>query len=184
MPNLMRLPPRAGRGLVHLVVDTPRGSRNKYKFDPDRGLFALSRVLPEGMHFPCDFGSIPGTLGEDGDALDAVVVVDVPSFVGCLMTVRPVGVIAAEQTEKRRTIRNDRLIAVAITPANKSTVRRLGDLPKIKLDELDHFFMNYNRAHGRIFRPIGRLGPAAAERALKHAIHRHDTQRSLRQPQR
>ena len=177
MLHPMGLPARAGRGLVNLVVDTPRGSRNKYKFDPDRGLFALSRVLPEGMHFPCDFGSIPGTLGEDGDALDAVAVVEAPSFVGCLMTVRFVGVIAAEQTEKRRTIRNDRLIAVAITAVNKSTVRRIGDLPKTKVDELEHFFVNYNRAHGRVFKPIGRLGPAAAERLLENAIHRYETAR-------
>jgi inorganic pyrophosphatase len=173
MPDPMQVPARAGRGLVHLVVDTPLGSRNKYKFDPDRGVFALSRVLPDGMHFPCDFGSIPGTLGEDGDALDAIVLVDAPSFVGCLMTVRFVGVIAASQTEKHRTIRNDRLVAVAITPANKSAIRRISDLPKGKLDELECFFVNYNRVQGRIFKPIGRLGPAAAERALVNAIHRH-----------
>jgi inorganic pyrophosphatase len=66
------------------------------------------------------------------------------------------------------------IIAVAITPVNKPTVRRIRDLPKFKLDELEHFFVNYNRVHGRIFKPLGRLGPAAAERMLVHAIHRQD----------
>jgi len=61
------IPARAGRGLFHVVVDTPRGSRNKYKFATDSHCFALSRVLPEGMHFPYDFGSIPQTKAADGD---------------------------------------------------------------------------------------------------------------------
>jgi inorganic pyrophosphatase len=168
-----KIPSGAGRGLVHMVVDTPRGSRNKYKFDVDLGLFKLSRVLPEGMHFPYDFGFIPGTAGDDGDALDVVAITDTPSFVGCLMSVRLIGVIAAKQTEKRNTIRNDRLLAVPITPVNKSTIRRIQDLPAAELGELEHFFASYNEIQGRRFEPVGRLGPRAAERLVTSGIRLH-----------
>jgi hypothetical protein len=91
-------------------------SRNKYKFGVDLGLSKLSRVLPEGLHFPYDFGFIPGTSGDDGDALDVVAITDTPSFVGCLMSVRLIGVIAAKQTGKRNTVRSDRFRGFASRP--------------------------------------------------------------------
>src|SRR5580698_4413758 len=126
----MSLPPRSGRELVHVIVDTPKGSSNKYKYDAQLRLFKLSRVMPLGLHFPCDFGAIPGTAAADGDALDVAVIADHPSFTGCLLTVRLLGVLEAQQTEKRRTIRNDRLVAVPETPVNKPEVRQLRDLPR------------------------------------------------------
>ncbi|HEX2492805.1 MAG TPA: inorganic diphosphatase [Steroidobacter sp.] len=161
------IPTCAADGLVHVIIDTPQGSRNKYKYDDELRCFTVSRVLPIGMCFPHDFGSIPGTVGADGDPLDALVLVDTPSFVGCLMKVRLVGVIEAEQTEKRRTLRNDRLIAVAETPVNKPVIKHVNEVPKVVLDELEQFFINYNRIHGREFKPIGRRGSQAAERLLR-----------------
>ena len=169
----MRQPARAGRGLTHVVVDTPRGSRNKFKFDEARQLFKLSRTLPDGMHFPYDFGSIPGTLGDDGDALDVVVLIDAPTFVGCLLTVRLIGVITALQTEARHKIRNDRLVAVPVTPVNVPRLRRLADLSAPALAELEYFFIHYNRVEGRIFTPLTRQGARAAERLLDDAIQRY-----------
>ena len=176
----MNLPARTDGGLVHVIVDTAQGSRNKYKYDPALGVFKLSRILPSGMNFPFDFGSIPGTVAADGDALDVMVLTQTPSFVGCLMTVRLIGVIEAEQTEKRRTLRNDRLLAVVQTPVNSPTVRQLRDLPKIMVDELEQFFVNYNRAQGRQFRPIGRRGPQAAQKLLDAGIRQFDRQHSKR----
>lgn len=173
----MSLPARAARGLVHVIIDTPRGSGNKYKYDADYRIFKLSRILPLGMHFPYDFGSIPGTAAADGDALDVVLIAEHPSFVGCLMTVRLIGVLEAEQTEKRRTIRNDRLLAVAQTEVNTPNIREIHALPKTTLDHLEAFFVGYNRAHGRQFRPIGRRGPQAAERLLTAAIRLFEQQR-------
>lgn len=165
-------PARARGGLVHVVVDTPKGSANKYKFDVDLQAFKLSRVLPLGAHFPFDFGFIPGTVADDGDALDVILIVNVPSFVGCLMKARLIGVVTAEQREQRRTIRNDRLIAVPVTPVNKPKVRRIDDLPTQQLDELESFFINYNKLQGRQFSPLGRRGPEAAERLLRAGIQR------------
>jgi inorganic pyrophosphatase len=157
---------------VHVVVDTPKGSTNKYKFDVDLQSFKLSRVLPLGAHFPFDFGFIPRTAAEDGDALDVILIVDAPSIVGCLMEARLIGVLTAEQREQRRTIRNDRLVAVPVTPVNKPTIRRIGDLPHRQLDELESFFINYNKIQGRQFSPLGRRGPEAAERLLRAGIQR------------
>lgn len=160
------VPTHAANGLVHVVIDTPQGSRNKYKYDKELRCFKVSRVLPIGMCFPHDFGSIPCTAGADGDPLDALVLVETPSFVGCLMNVHLIGVIEAEQIEKRRTLRNDRLIAVMETPVNKPIIKELKAVPKATLDELEQFFIQYNRVHGRVFKPIGRRGPQAAERLL------------------
>ena len=86
-------------GDVNVVIDRPQGSREKFKYDEKLGLFKLSKVLPAGEAFPYDFGYIPGTQGEDGDPLDALVLLDEPVFVGCLLVARLVGVIEAEQTE-------------------------------------------------------------------------------------
>jgi inorganic pyrophosphatase len=168
------LPARSGHGLVHVVIDTPQGSTQKYKYDPRLGLFKLSRVLPRGMQFPYDFGSVPSTVAADGDALDVMVLADSPSFVGCLMSIRLIGVIEARQTEKGKTIRNDRLLGVAQTPVNNPPVTRLQDVEPETIEALEHFFVNYNRAHGREFKPLRRSGPQVAERLLKDAIRSHD----------
>jgi inorganic pyrophosphatase len=81
-----RIPPRDGKTrLVNVVIDAPRGSPNKFKFDEELGCFKLRRILPAGQSFPYDFGSIPGTKGQDGDALDVLVVMDEPAFPGCLL---------------------------------------------------------------------------------------------------
>lgn len=165
------IPPRESKTkLVHVIIDTPRGSRNKFKFDETLGCFKLSRILPAGHVFPCDFGSIPGTRGEDGDALDVVIIMDEPAFPGCLITARLIGVIVACQTEKGRTISNDRLIGVPHTPVNKPTIRELSDLGTAQLDEIEHFFISYNAAQNRRFTPSHRLGAAQADRILRRAI--------------
>ena len=155
---------------INVVIDTPKGSRNKYKYDEDLGIFRISRVLPAGMQFPYDFGSVPRTLAEDGDALDVLVITDAPTFPGCLVTVRLIGVIRATQTQKRKTVRNDRLIAVIETAVNRSKLRSLRDVGSDQLREIEQFFVSYNRVHKRTFSPKGRLGPEAAETLLKKAM--------------
>ena len=166
--NIPPLDPRTR--LVNVIIDTPRGSRNKFKFDEKLGCFKLSRILPAGHVFPYDFGSIPGTRGEDGDALDVLVVMDEPAFPGCLITVRLIGVIVAAQTEKGRTISNDRLIGVPQTIVNKPTIRKLSDIGTTRLEQIEHFFVSYNAAQNRRFEPLRRLGAAQAERLLRRAI--------------
>src|SRR5436190_20703711 len=100
---------------IDIIIETPKGSAEKYDYDPDLHLFKLKKILPEGMVFPYDFGFIPGTKGEDGDPLDIIVISEFHSFPGCIIKGKIIGGIKAEQSEKKRSdkmIRNDRFIAV------------------------------------------------------------------------
>src|ERR1700723_3866498 len=111
MANLSSLPNQLDTktNVCRAIIETPKGSRNKFDYDSDSGLFQLGGLLPEGMMFPFDFGFIPSTLGQDGDPLDVMVLMDAPAHVGCLLGVRIIGVITAEQTQDDETEGNDRL---------------------------------------------------------------------------
>jgi inorganic pyrophosphatase len=167
----------ADSGLVNVIVETPAGSRNKYKFDERLGLFRLHKVLPVGAAFPFDFGFVPGTAADDGDPLDVVILGEEPTFPGGLVTVRVLGVVEAKQTEKGRTIRNDRLIATAETPKIKPRERTLRDVPAKLLEQIEQFFVAYNRAEGRVFVPLGRRGARAASLTIDQAIARYPAAR-------
>src|SRR5258706_1658883 len=101
------------KSVCRAIIESPKGFRNKFNYDPDSGLFKLAGLLPEGMMFPFDFGFVPSTLGEDGDPLDVLVLMDAPAHVGCQVDIRIVGVIAAKQRERKKTEHNDRLLARA-----------------------------------------------------------------------
>ena len=162
-------------GLVRVVVDTPKGSRNKYKYDETLGLYRLSKVLPLGLAFPYDFGFIPSTRAADGDPLDVLVLGEDALFPGCLVTVRLVGVLQAEQTEHGKTFRNDRLLGTIETVCQPS-----GDPDLSRPEALSTwtrssaFFITYNHLEGRHFTPIGRHGPARAEQLLADGIRQFD----------
>src|SRR4051812_22924811 len=147
---------------LNVVIETPKGCRNKYGFDFELGTYRLKGVLPTGSVFPFDFGSIPGTLGDDGDPLDVLLLMDEPVFTGCLVEARVLGVIEAEQTEEGKTERNDRLIAVAAESRTHASLKSLLDLESNMLDEIEHFFVSYNEARGKKFKAIARKGPRAA----------------------
>ena len=98
--------------LLRVVIETPKGSRNKFAFDPEQHIFQLKKVLPAGMTFPYDFGFVPSTLAEDGDPVDVLVLMDEPAFPGCVLSCRPVGVIEGEQKSKEGKQRNDRILAI------------------------------------------------------------------------
>ena len=150
-------------GGVTAVVETPKGSPNKYDYDPACAAFRLAGVMPEGSTFPYDFGFIPSTLGEDGDPLDVLVFMDAPVPVGCVLTIRLIGVIEAKQREKDESwIRNDRLLAVATHAHTHAHVKDLHDLRPHLLDEIEAFFRNYNELNGKEFKPLDRSGPKKA----------------------
>lgn len=168
---------------LNVIVETPKGSRNKYEYDYDLGLFKLSGLLPAGAIFPFDFGFLPSTLGEDGDPLDVLVLMDEPAFAGCLVPSRLIGVIEAEQTERDgKTVRNDRLIAVAVKSLSHRDLTSLEQLEPVEtgsasgsilLEEIEHFFVSYNKFKGKEFHPIGRFGPERAERLIEQGVNRH-----------
>src|SRR6202049_2567787 len=126
------------------IIETPKGRRNKFDYDPEADLLALGGLLPEGMIFPFDFGFIPSTLGDDGDPLDVMVLMDEPAHVGCLLDVRIIGVIEAKQTQDGETETNDRLLAVAIHSYQHQNVSSLQELNPSILGQLEQFFVSYN----------------------------------------
>src|SRR5262244_2461710 len=113
--SISRMSPFGPRSeYVNAVIETPKGSRTKFKYDEELGLFMFDKALPIGQSFPFDFGFLPSTKGDDGDPIDILVLADEPTFVGCLIRAKLLGVIEAEQTENGKTERNDRLIATPI----------------------------------------------------------------------
>jgi inorganic pyrophosphatase len=158
---------------LNVIIETPKGSRNKFNYNEDYQIFKLGGVLPAGAVFPFDFGFIPSTLGGDGDPIDVLLLMDEPAFPGCLVPSRLVAVIEAEQTERDgETTRNDRLIAVAANSHTHQKVRSLTDIGKVLLDEIEHFFISYNEIKGKTFKPLGRFGPIKAARLIEEGVTR------------
>jgi inorganic pyrophosphatase len=156
---------------INVIIETPKGSRNKFDYDEALGLFKLGGVLPAGASFPFDFGFIPSTLGGDGDPLDVLVLMDEPAFTGCLVSTRLLGVIEAEQTERDgASMRNDRLIGVAASARGLEGVRTIEELSGNLLDEIEHFFVSYNVIKGKEFAPRGRFGPERARRLISEVM--------------
>jgi inorganic pyrophosphatase len=156
-------------GHVNAIIDTPKGSRNKFEYDQKLGIFKLGGALPLGTVFPFDFGYIPSTRAGDGDPLDILILMDDPAFTGCLVPAMLIGVIEAEQTEGQETTRNDRLIAVAADSRNHSHVRFLGDLNDNLVHEIERFFISYNETKGKKFEILGRFGPERATKLIELA---------------
>ena len=159
------------KGELNVIIETPKTSRNKYAFDEELGIFVLKGVLAAGHSFPYDFGFIPQTLGGDGDPLDVLVLMDEAAFAGCLVPSRLIGVIEAEQTEKDgKRERNDRLIAVAADSHTHSDVKSINDLNETLVEQIEHFFVSYNQAKGKEFKPLGRFGARKAKSLVEEAI--------------
>lgn len=155
---------------VMAVIETPKGSRNKYKFEPKLNRFVLSKVLPEGMVFPYDFGYIPGTKAEDGDPFDVLLLMDEPAFCGCVVECRLIGIIEGEQKEDGKTERNDRLLATCIQNHQYSDLRDIDDVNKQLLKEVGEFFVDYHRLSGTKYKVIGTGGPRKARKLLEKSI--------------
>src|ERR1700732_4963652 len=139
MADLTSLPLKLDtkRHVCRAIIETPKGCRNKFDYDPDSSLFMLGGLLPEGMVFPFDFGFIPSTLGEDGDPLDVLVLMDEQAHVGCLLDVKIIGVIEAEQTKGGKTEVNDRLLAVSIHSYSHEDLSTIDDMNDSMLDQIE-----------------------------------------------
>jgi inorganic pyrophosphatase len=155
---------------VQVVIETPKGSRNKFAFDAKLGVFKLKKVLPEGMVFPYDFGFVPSTKGEDGDPVDVLILMDEPAYPGCLIECRIVGVLEGKQTEEGETYRNDRFIAVSVQSHKHTDIQDLSDLNKNFLKELGTFFEQYHKMYGSKYKYVGQKGAKAARKMLKGQI--------------
>jgi inorganic pyrophosphatase len=156
-------------GTIQVIIETPKGSPNKFAFDPKQRIFALKKVLPAGMVFPYDFGFLPQTLAPDGDPIDVLLLMDEPAFPGCAVSARLIGVIEGEQLDGKKRIRNDRLLAVAVANHTYAYLKKLKDLPGQMLRELQDFFVNYHRLEGKEYKLLGCKGTQAALTLIKKA---------------
>jgi inorganic pyrophosphatase len=128
---------------VYVVTEITRGSRNKYEYDARKGIFKLNRVLY--TYFPCDYGFIPHTLDDDGDPLDAVLLINEPTFTGCFTVARPVANIKMRDEDAI----DDKVITVSTTDPFYKHIRSLADIPQSAVDELTYFFNTYKQAEGK-----------------------------------
>jgi inorganic pyrophosphatase len=144
------------KDLINVIIETPRGSQNKFDYDPKLKAFRLSKTLPMGTVFPFDFGFIPDTKGQDGDPLDMLVIMEEPAYPGCLITTRLLGVLEADQKGKDgKKIRNDRLVGVSDCSILYGSIKKLDDLNKSMVKEIENFFIDYNKHEGKEFSPLG-----------------------------
>ena len=153
--------------VFRVVIETPKGSRNKYSLNPDERVFELKKVLPSGMTFPYDFGFVPSTLAEDGDPVDVLVLMDEAAFPGCVLKARLIGVIEGQQQGKNGKIRNDRIVAVEQDAHSFADIKGIADLGKQFLRELEQFFVNYHALSESKFKVLGTKGASHAMALIK-----------------
>lgn len=159
--------------IVNTIVEIPFGETNKYEFDKELGVFRLSRPLYTSVHYPGDYGFIPSTLSEDGDALDILVLVDSHSFPGCLLTARPVAVLDMVDSGEL----DEKVLAVSSESPTYAQVKDRGDLPKHTLDEIEHFFTVYKQLEKKKTEIRGWDGSKHAHKVIEQCAKRFRQQR-------
>jgi inorganic pyrophosphatase len=165
MVDLLKLPTHGEDGAVHVVVETPRGMTAKFKYEPKLGAFGFSRRLQSGLEYPYDWGFVPGTLGPDGDPLDAMILHDVTGFAGLVVPCRPVAVLEVEQEEKGERFRNDRVLFV---PANAPDPA----LEEGEKRKLERFFCDAVKGTGKLLHLRGWRGAEAAAAEVERSCRR------------
>lgn len=169
MPNFTNLPTFTEDGDVHVVVETPRGSRAKFAYDPRLETFVLSKSLLTGLTYPHDWGFVPSTMADDGDPLDIMIIHDAATFPGLVVTCRVIGVLQIEQKSKNKKERNDRLFAVPRRSHSERALKDVRDLTKPIQEELEKFFIATDELEDKKLDMLGWKGPKAGMQAIKEA---------------
>jgi inorganic pyrophosphatase len=146
------------RGPIEVTVEIPSGSRNKYEFDHRRHRFVLDRVLYSSVHYPCDYGFIEDSMAEDGDPLDVLILIAEPTFPGCVVRARPIGVLDMADEKGH----DYKILAVAHDDPRWEQVTALEGLSPHRLREIENFFETYKTLEGRETTVSGWLGVADA----------------------
>ncbi|MFL5319230.1 MAG: inorganic diphosphatase [Myxococcaceae bacterium] len=171
--DLDKLPARTKDGDFHVVVESPRGSRVKLKYEPKLKAFTVARPLSFGHTYPFDWGFIPSTKAEDGDPLDVMILWDVPSYPGVVIPCRPLGVIRLEQNDgEGGRERNDRLIAIPVKAPRDQDMETFRDLSARERDELTHFFVSAVFFANKDPKLLGWGTPKEAEQLIDKAMKR------------
>lgn len=165
--NIMDIKPFNKKGLINVIIETPKGNRNKYAYNIKQNLYTLKGILPIGNTFPFDFGFITGTLGPDGDPLDVLILMDEPAFTGCHLECRCIGGIKAIQTEKQKSERNDRIIAVYDKSSLFKEINEITQLDKNLFIDIQTFFISYNERLGRKFEIKKKINSKEAHKIIQ-----------------
>lgn len=149
--DLSRIPAQPEPGIVNVLIEIPAGSKNKYEFDKDLNAFALDRVLYASVQYPYDYGFIPNTLADDGDPLDGMVIMDQPTFPGCVIAARPIGMLEMVDGGDR----DEKLLCVPVKDPRYSHVRSLSDIAPHRLEEIAEFFRTYKNLEKKVTEILG-----------------------------
>ncbi|CAN5308182.1 inorganic diphosphatase [soil metagenome] len=159
---------------INVVVDTPAGSPAKYNYDEKTGSFKLKKILPAGLVFPFHFGFVPHTLAEDGDPLDVLVLMDAPSWPGCIVECRIPGMLQATQTMRSKKVHNDRIIGVANASRKFKKIKSISDLDPYLMEEIINFLLSYTRLENKNFKITSKQGPEKAMALIKRLMADRD----------
>jgi inorganic pyrophosphatase len=155
--------------VVRMIVEIPKNSSNKYEYDGGLGVFRLDRPLFSPMHYPGDYGFIPGTLAEDNDPLDVLCLVDHPSFTGCMIEVRPVGILDMEDNQEP----DQKVLAVPTCSPRSQEIHTVNQVFPHVRREIEHFFAIYKELEGRRTRMLGWGGPKEARATILRSRQRY-----------
>lgn len=161
---------------IEVIIEIPKGSRNKYEFDHKRQVFKLDRMLFSSMHYPSDYGFIPETLAEDGDALDALVLLGEPTFPGCLIEARPVGLFRMRDEKGV----DHKILAVPLYDPQWNYIHNLSEVPAHLLVEIEHFFDVYKELEKKKTAVEGWEDAASAFQIIEEARQRYLDQLKIR----
>ena len=152
--DLSLIPAEPEAGLLNVLIEIPGGSKNKYEFDKKMGAFALDRVLFASVQYPFDYGFVPNTLADDGDPLDGMVIMDEPTFPGCLIAARPLGFLEMIDGGDR----DEKVLCVPAEDPRYTGVTSLSDIAQHRLDEIAEFFATYKRLEKKVTEILGWQG--------------------------
>lgn len=169
MSNVFKLPLFTEEGDVHVVVETPRGSRAKFAYDPKLKAFVFRKSLLTGLTYPHDWGFAPSTKADDGDPLDVMVIHDAATFPGLVVKCRVIGILEIEQKSKNKAERNDRLFAVPRRSHSELALKDVRDLTLPIQQELEKFFIATDEFEDKTLEIIGWKGPKTALKVIKEA---------------
>jgi inorganic pyrophosphatase len=167
MPDLLKKSPFGDDAELQMIVETPRGSSVKLKFEPKLEIFTVARALPLGLTYPFDWGFIPGTEGEDGDPIDALALHDASTFPGVLLPCRALGVEIDQRGKNGGREANPRLILMPVWHDRLGEMEKAAELPQRLKQEIEQFFLSATFFTGKDARLKGWRGPKAAEKLIR-----------------
>jgi inorganic pyrophosphatase len=164
--DLRHLPASPAPGLVNLVVEIPAGCRNKYEYNAEAGVLALDRILHSSVRYPFDYGFVPNTLAEDGAPLDAMVIMEEPTFAGCLIRSRPIGILDMVDSGAH----DCKLICVPEASQLHRGIHSIRQIASNQLEVVAEFFRTYKNLEGRVIEITGWLDAGAVPELLERCV--------------